>query len=622
MCGICGFTGFKNEEILKKMSEILTHRGPDEKGFYIKDEISLAHRRLSIIDIKTGHQPMTNEDQTLWIAYNGEIYNFLDLKADLRKKHHFKTNSDTEVILHAYEEWGKDCFSKFNGMFALALYDEKHKELILARDHAGIKPLYYALGPKGNLFFASEIKALLLAFKKEINFKALDQYLTFRSINGEETIFKGILALLPGKILIYKDKKLNFHSFWNLEVKPSHKNYFELIEEFYFLLEDSVKKQLISDVPLGVFLSGGLDSTLIAALMKKNGQDKIKTFSVGFGNYYDELPQARKIADFLGAEHTEIVIKEEDLKALPKIVWHLDQPLGDAIIVPIYYLSGLAGKSVKVVLTGEGGDELLGGYIHQRAIFLAETIYNKFPILFKKIFFQIFKLLPLKFLNYFFNYPSFLGFREKERILSFIKNLEFKDSDKHYLSLISLFNEIEKEELYSESFSNLTQDKAEFEKEENLSLINKILLREYKSWLPDNILFKQDRLAMANSLEARVPYLDPRLIKLVLSFPDNLKIKNLKEKFLIKNKLKEFFPRILIPKKKQAFHMPIESHFQNVFWEQVEEYLSPERIKKRGYFKYEYIKNLKEKFSSAPLIYSKQLMALIILEIWHEVFGL
>lgn len=363
MCGICGIVGADEKEILKKMSETIIHRGPDDYGYYSDTSVSLANRRLSIIDLSTGKQPIHNEDETIWITYNGEIFNFVELKKDLEKKgHKFYTNTDTETIVHLYEEYGERCAEKLRGMFAFAIWDSKKKKIVLVRDRLGIKPLYYTL-LNGKLIFGSEIKTILTypEVKRKINEDAIYHFLSIGFFLDPETIFHGINQLLPGHILTFQNGKISFKKYWDINVK------IEIRSEEYFkkklleIMEDSVRLRMISDVPLGLFLSGGVDSTATLALMKRYSDEPIKTFTIGFGKESDEIKDARTVSDYFGTDHTEVIHDGKNiLEAFPKIIWHFDEPM--RITTPIYFLSQAAKKKVTVALQGLGSDELFGGY--------------------------------------------------------------------------------------------------------------------------------------------------------------------------------------------------------------------------------------------------------------------
>lgn len=630
MCGIAGFVGFRDDDLIVKMTEVLTHRGPDDSGYYVDEGASLGHRRLSIIDLETGRQPIHNEDGTIWIVFNGEIYNYLELKEDLlRRGHRFSTRSDAEVIVHAYEEWGRDCLKKFNGEFALALWDKNKRELFLARDRLGIRPLYYLL-TNDRLVFASEIKSILKypEFKTEVNFQAIDLYLTLRFIPREVSIFKGIEKLPPATYLVFGEGRVSTGSYWELIPQITKgKALSEYVGGFYDLLKDSVKLRLRSDVSLGAHLSGGVDSSSIAYLAQELSGGKLKTFVIAFGTDIDETWASRKVADFLGTDHHELYVTPEDFNLLPRIIWHFDEPLGDPIIIPLYLLARATRKEVKVVLTGEGADEILGGYVHQLTLYYAELYRRKVPSFFDRFLFKpLVKASPLFILDRFFPYPASLGEKGKERLLDF---LGFRGNwGQNYLTLTSLYRPVDKKELYTPFFAQLVAEAYPLEKEieerlkkpSEASFLDRLLLYDISRWLPDNQNFKQDRVTMANALEARVPFLDHRLVEYSFTLPAYLKISRLENKILLRKTFKDKLSSKVAWRKKQPFFIPVEKCFKSGLDDFIRSILSPEAIKKRGYFSYSYVEKILGELEGSALLSNKQLMALVILELWHRIF--
>lgn len=629
MCGICGFVGFNDNELLRRMTEILVHRGPDDNGFYEGEDVGLGHRRLSVIDLISGRQPIYNEDRSICIVCNGEIYNYRELRKELEERgHRFYTHSDTEVAVHSYEEWRFDCVSRFNGMFAFALWDKNQRVLFLSRDRLGIRPLYYTSFDK-KLLFASEIKSILECkdSSREINLESLDKYLSLRYVPGYNTIFKKIFKLPPGHVLIYQNGNVSLYSYWNikmLEAEGQHKSY---IEEFRDLLKSSINMQLMSDVPLGAYLSGGLDSTSVVALMSKLGKVPVKTFSVGFDSETDELKKARRISEHFQTDHHEIIITQQDFEKIPKIVWHMDDLFGDPIIVPYFSLSKLASQHVKVVLTGDGADEILAGYIHHLVLCYSH-IYRKIfsNNLVSRIAGMLFSLMPTSFLDLFFPYPSSLGQKGKERLLEFIKAGMSYDGD--ILSPFSVFSQEEKKRLYSSDLYNtikkITNPPA-VSRENSRDFkghipLNSIILNDLTNWLPDYILFLNDRAAMANSIESRLPFLDHRIVEFVCSIPQEFKLRRLTNKYLLRRAMEDMIPAATVRERKQAFFVPIEKYFYGKFEDLVYSVLSKENIKKRGYFNYSYILQTLKDFKRSPLLIGKQIMSLVILEIWHREF--
>ncbi len=630
MCGICGFFGLKDNELLKRMMRALAHRGPDDSGYYIDDFVSLGHQRLSIIDPQTGHQPIHNETETIWIVFNGEVYNYLELREELIKKgHRFYTRTDTEVVLHAYEEYGKDCVKHFNGEFAFAIWDKRSKELFLARDRLGIRHLYYIFRG-GKLLFASEIKALLEyeKFSPEINYQAIDVYLTLRFIPHELSLFNGVEKLEPATTLSLKDGKIKKENYWQIELKKSSFNKEkDYIEGFYELLEDSVRLRLRSDVPLGAHLSGGVDSSSIAYLASKLSNQPLKTFIIAFGTDIDETRPARRMAGFLSTEHYELYLTPADFDLLPKIIWHFDEPLGDPIIIPLYLLAKATREKVKVVLTGEGADEILAGYVHQLTLYYAHLYRQIIPSFVNNLLIKpLVKFAPVSLLDRFFPYPASLGIKGKEKLVNFFS--QNGNLGRSYLLLASLFDESDKKELYTEGFVRLVGQAYPLEEDINqwlgekseFSFLDRILLFDLSRWLADNQNFKQDRVTMANALEARVPYLDHRLVEYCFTLPSKLKISRFENKILLRKTFTKRLPDEVAWRKKQAFFIPVEKCFKKGFDDFIRSILNPDAVKKRGYFNYDYIEKILKGLEGSALIYNKQLMALVNLELWHQVF--
>ena len=420
MCGICGFLGFEDRTLLKRMCSTIRHRGPDEHGMHIDKRICLGSQRLKVIDLVRGRQPIYNEDRSICIVYNGEIYNFKEIKEGLERKHRFYTDTDTEVVLHAYEEYGTGCLKKFNGMFAFAIWDSNKKRLFLARDRLGIKPLYYAfVGEK--LLFASEIKAILeYPIDREIDYIALQDFLAFRIAVDDRTMFKNIKKLLPGHFLLHEKGKFTIKKYWELKMHELKIDEKQCIEEVKSILKESVKSRMISDVPLGVYLSGGIDSSIVTGLMSQL-EGNVKTFSVGFGEKEDEIRYARLVADHLSTDHHEIIVEPNTMKLLPEIIWHLDEPMADPATIPTYILSEFTKKKSTVVLTGEGGDEQFGGYMQYKFMLLNQS-YDRYlsKLTGKRMPGIMLRVVPKGVLNGFFNYTSSLGKEGMNRFYKFM----------------------------------------------------------------------------------------------------------------------------------------------------------------------------------------------------------
>ena len=633
MCGICGFVGNGNQALIDRMTDVMAHRGPDDRGTHVEKGVALGQRRLSIIDTSSrGNQPMCNEDQTLWIVYNGEIYNFRELRAELEALGHcFRSATDTEVVLHAYEEYGDACLERFNGMFTFALWNRTNRRLLLARDRLGIKPLY-TMQFRGCLYFASEIKSLLLVpgFRPEVDPVSLDRYLAFRYVtHGSGSMISGVRRLPPAHVLIHESKETSVRRYWSIPERGEGVEDLDSVEAtecYRSLLEDSVRSRLVSDVPLGVYLSGGLDSSAVLGMMARLGQERIKTFSIGFGAEIDELDQARAVAAHFGTDHHELLVQSEDLDLLSKIVWHLDEPVGDAIIIPMYLLAGMASENVKVVLTGEGADETLGGYVHHIALHYGERIRRMIPSLAAGTLRKGIGIIPEAVLDRFFPYPASLGREGKEKLLGYL--LDRGNLFSGYRRLASLFSDDEKRELYSADFLDVIESREsgafplgrEME-EGGGSPLNRVIRHDLQTWLPDQILFKLDKITMANSLEGRVPFLDHRLVEFTATLGARHKIRGTVNKVLLRRACRGLIPGDVVKRSKAAFFIPVETCFRDNFHDFVEDVLSADSIGKRGYFRYNTVKGLIDRYRANPreLLYSKQVMALLILELWHRV---
>ena len=620
MCGICGTAGFVDEELLRRMCTMLTHRGPDEEGFYFDDEAALGMRRLNIIDLVSGHQPIHNEDKTVWIVYNGEIYNFKELRQDLEKKGHcFYTNTDTEVIVHLYEDYGKKCISYLRGMFAFAIWDVKEKRLFLSRDRLGIKPLYYAqIGQ--NLIFASELKAIL-AYEKislTIDPYALDTYFSFLYIPAPQTIFQGIQKLLPGHCLIWHKGKLEIEScigspdYSEQENKYSEQEY---LEKLQIILADVIKCHLISDVPIGVFLSGGMDSSTIVYYMSKVFPSAVKTFTIGYGlkdASYNELEKARLVAQNFGCEHYEYIVEPEMVKILPSIVRGFDEPFADSSAIVTYLISQQSRQKVTVALTGIGGDELFCGYPRYFGARIS-LLYEHLPFKMRKWFISIIEGLSEK------NYT--IG-----RIKRFIKGgtLPFKE---RYLSWVSMLTKDEKEKLYTQEFKNLlargeyfSQHLKYFDILSGKNPLEQLLSVECNTYLPGDLLCMADRMSMSHSLEVRVPFCDHKLVEFSSSIPFSLKTKGFNLKYLLKKDMRGKLPAEILKQKKMGFMVPLGRWLTHEMKSLVQDYLSEETIRKKGYFRYDYIKWMLDEHNSGRRNFSDQLWALIVFEIWHQIY--
>lgn len=609
-------------EILSSMSKTLAHRGPDDEGLYIDQQVALGVCRLSIIDPEGGHQPLSNEDRSIWIAHNGEVSNFPSLRRELHScGHSFSSRTDTETIVHGYEEWGEDWIRKLRGMYAFALWDSRQKKLFLVRDRIGIKPLYYTLLEDGTLIFGSELKAVIVhpGVERSLDPEALDDYLTLEYIPSPLSVFKNIFKLPPGCLLTFENGKVVIKKYWSLEStslgKTSAASPHFLKERLYSLLKESVELALISDVPLGAFLSGGLDSSSIVALMREIGRSPLKTFSIGFEETsYNELKHARRIARKFQTDHQEYILEPKILDLAPKLILHLDEPLADSSIFPTYLVSRMASSQVKVILSGDGGDELFGGYEHYQAQLLSQKTA---PSLLGRILLPVVKNIPPA--------PMKKGLWNKLRRFS----LGFEHSARlRHLRWMMFLSLEEKRRLYSKMLHhNLGGVKNLDEKEPLRSLfqhlplfdpINAELFLDLKTYLVDDILVKVDRMSMASSLETRVPFLDHRLVEFVFGLGGHLKIKGLTTKHLLKKTMKGHLPYQTLHRSKEGFSIPIKHWLKKELKGLMLDYLSERRIRNSGLFRFQPIKVMIDSHLRGRENYSHQLWALIVFEIWKE----
>jgi asparagine synthase (glutamine-hydrolysing) len=636
MCGIVGIYNFGNKkevskDILKKMCDVIIHRGPDEEGYYVGSEfkvqssefgnIGLGIRRLAIIDLQTGSQPIHNEDSTLWIVCNGEIYNFLGLKEDLVKKgHRFYTKSDVETIIHLYENFGINCLQYLRGMFAFALWDEKKQRLFLARDRVGKKPLYYTIY-NGSLVFASEIKSILqyLGTTPEINFEAIDYFLTYQYIPQPITIFKNIFKLPPASYMVCdKNGNIKIEKYWELDFRKKQKITFdEAKQRIREILSEATKLRLISDVPLGAFLSGGHDSSIVVGLMALNSKDKVKTFSVGFKEQdFSELKYARIVAKHFDTDHTEIIVEPKMAEILPKLVWYYDQPFADTSIVPSYYVSNVTRKYVKVALNGDGGDENFCGYLRYPAIKLSSLF--PFEILGSKFYTELGKLIPLiettsakNKLRYFRRFFTALG--NPTPVRQVLWHCFFTNELKNFI-YSDFMKSIVKQNVYDYLVNTYYSAKA-------YDIIDRISYTDINTYLPEDLLVKMDIASMANSLEARSPFLDHNLLEFTSSIPSSWKLGyGFKTKYILKETFKDFLPKEIIKRHKQGFGLPVGKWLRYDLKNFVKEILYSEKFISRNLFTHKNIKILLEKHLSGKEDHGYRIFALIILELWFRIF--
>jgi len=623
MCGICGKLSSNRiiPEEIHRMTSTLAHRGPDDEGFYINTTIGMGHRRLSIIDLKSGRQPISNEDQSIWIVYNGEIYNFKTLKKELQAKGHiFRTTTDTEVIVHLYEDLGEACVEKLSGMFAFAIWDEKAKKLFLARDRIGQKPLFYADTGKSFLF-ASEVKAILAegSIKREMDMEAVHHYLSLRFIPPPQTMFTKIKKLPPGHCLTFQDGAANIFRYWDL-----HFNDKLVISDDEFIdcldttLTKTVESHLISDVPVGSFLSGGMDSSMIVAMMKNLLPNQFKTFSIGVKEQdYNELPYARMVSQQYETEHIEQIVEANLIKLIPTMIWYLDEP-SDPIAACMFHAAKLASQHVKVVLGGDGGDELFAGFDRYSGMGLI-NYYNLIPALIrKKLFGPIidslsdsfsYKNVPqkLKWMN------QLSDFHNGERYAEATAFFRFSHSEKH-----ALFNDSVWAKLQEIQSSKIIVD--QYNRENAHDSIDKMLYADFMTRLSDHTLMLTDRMNMAHGLEARSPYLDHSLVELLARFPSSIKIRGRLLKYVFKELGKNYLPPEIIKREKQGFMFPVAYWFRNELYEFIKKYLLESSLVNEGLFKREQVLQLIEDHRQNKADNHVRIWMLLNLEIWHHMY--
>jgi len=607
--------------MLAAMNQQIAHRGPDDDGFYVCENVGLAMRRLSIIDVQTGHQPISNEDQSLWIVFNGEIYNHRELRQDLEARgHRYRTRSDTETIVHLYEQYGSDCVKHLRGMFAFAIWDQPRQRLFLARDRLGIKPLYYRYDGKG-LLFGSEIKALLAhpQLRPQFNRKTLAEYLAFGYVAGEETMYSDVRKLMPGYTLMLDGRgEIEISSYWDLKVNSdeggrARQSY---VQEYRERLEDSVRSHLMSDVPLGVFLSGGLDSSAVAALTARIRNGRIETFAVGYGEErYSELPFARAVAEHIGSEHHEVRINGEDFfQTLPVCIWHEDEPIAWPSSVPLYFVSRLARERVKVVLTGEGSDETLAGYTRY-----AWTLLNsRMDSVYRSIT------------------PSGLRRALRNGILASPLSAAMRSKLEHTFLLrdgsswpafyfdnfYSAFSDAEQSELLTPEAKQGANDayagSMHFWDQSKGELLHRLLYTDIKTYLVE-LLMKQDQMSMAASIESRVPFLDHPLVEFTASIPAEYATKGMAGKCILKSAVEDLLPKSIIHRKKMGFPTPWSDWLAGPQLGTLEELLLEPRTLNRGYFRAEAIRSLFGEHRAGLRDHGTRIWRLLNLELWMRI---
>jgi asparagine synthase (glutamine-hydrolysing) len=621
MCGITGIYNFKgaaiDRDLLHEMMGQLRHRGPDGEGSYVSAGIGLGHRRLSIIDIGGGAQPITNEDGSVILIFNGEIYNYVELREELLKKgHQFKTRSDTEVITHAYEEWGSECTTRFNGIFAFALWDQNTETMLLARDHLGVKPLYYViLGDR--LLFASEIKALLSdpECPRNVDLRALSLLFTLRYVPSPETLFGGIRKLPPAHTMVVRRGQLQIQRYWNRKPQiieqPDEDS---LVEQYQALVEDAVRLQMRSDVPVGLFLSSGVDSGALLSLMRQHSSHPVQTFTIGFeqGEKSNETDDARAMAKKFGAEHSEMIIGPQDyLNYYDRYIWDVEEPLGNETAVAFYFVSLIASRKVKVVLSGQGADEPWGGY-HRHLGAKLSQFYSKLPLLPCKVFATFVE----RYVRHERVRRGAISLSERDTLSRFVKVYSFYSQEmKTKLFQPWVLEQFSADGRYGkEALNNL------FEDVKDLDPLTQMLYLDTRTNLPDDLLMVGDKTAMANSLEARVPFLDYRIIEFIETLPPSMKIRWLDGKYLHKKAAAKWLPTEVLQRKKKGFANPVDKWLRGGMQHFVHEYLLHRDAGVNQFFNRSYIQKILDQHASGERWNLRHIYLLISFELWYQQF--
>jgi asparagine synthase (glutamine-hydrolysing) len=625
MCGIAGFAegtersrwtpgsdaAAQAHALVAGMCAAIRHRGPDDQGLHVEPGVALGMRRLSIIDLVTGRQPIHNEDSTVWVVFNGEIYNYRELRADLEARgHRFYTSSDTETIVHAYDEWGEDAFVRLRGMFGIALWDGREGVLLLARDRAGIKPLHYTVAGD-RLYFGSEIKSILAADSAPpaVDCAALDHYLSFLYTPRESSMFAGIQKLPPGTLLRWQRGTLRLKRYWELPAEThGPDSEAAAIEGLRAVLEDAVRSHLMSDVPLGAFLSGGIDSSVVVGLMARQSSRPVQTFSIGFDDPdYDELEYARAVARHFATDHREFVVRPDALTIVDDLIAHFDEPFGDSSAIPTWYVSELARRHVTVVLSGDGGDELFGGYDRYFPHPRIEAFDRWTPAAGRTVASLVWPWLPH-------------GIRGR----NFLRTVA-RDARGRYLDQIGYFHRDEKAALLTADVRwQLGSSDAEallgkgFDRLAALPWHGQMMHFDFETYLPEDILTKVDRMSMAHSIESRVPLLDNAVIDFAARLPAALKIKNGRRKHILKEAASDLLPPAILARRKQGFAVPVGEWFRGGLKTFFSDILRSATARQRGYFEPRFIERLLREHVSGRRDHTLRLWALVVFELWHR----
>jgi asparagine synthase (glutamine-hydrolysing) len=628
MCGIAGIMKFGQDAhadsgSVHRMCAAMTHRGPDDEGVYADGPAAIGMRRLSIIDVTGGHQPLSNETGTVWIVFNGEIYNHAELRRGLEQRgHRYRTNSDTETIVHLYEEYGRDCVQHLRGMFAFAIWDREKETLFIARDRLGIKPLYYRLTSESFLF-GSEIKVVLAngGIRPEFNLSALPEYLAFGYLSGAETFYDGILKLMPGHWLeLNRHGELKIQQYWDLDTSSTSpvrdETYY--VQTYREMLEQAVSSHLMSDVPLGVFLSGGVDSSVVAALMTKMRREPIETFSVGYAEQtYSELPYARTVAKHLNSSHHEVLVSEEDFfDALPKLIWHEDEPIVWPSSVSLYFVARLARERVVVVLTGEGSDETLGGYTRY-----AFTLKNQ---AWDRIYRSVAPSVLRSGVRELIAKSPLIKGRLRRKLAHTFLGTDASSGVSYFDNFFSAFSEAQQAQLLTnEALQKFPRGAAYknvlgYWEKSNGPLLQRLLYTDIKTYLIE-LLMKQDNMSMAASIESRVPFLDHVLVEFATNIPQEVQLKGLAGKQILKKAAADLLPHSILYRQKLGFPTPWSGWLAGPRLDSVEKLVLENRSLQRGYFKRQAIERLFAEHRAKYQDHYDRIWRLLTLELWHRV---
>jgi asparagine synthase (glutamine-hydrolysing) len=627
---MCGITGILNLDpragtpisgpVLAEMNRVITHRGPDEDGFHVEPgKVGLAVRRLKVIDLETGSQPIANEDETAWVTFNGEIYNFRELRQDLEQRgHRFKSRSDTEVIIHAYEEYGPRCVEKLRGMFAIAIWDAPRRRLVLARDRVGVKQLFVTVAG-GQLLWGSELKCLLRhpAVERRLAPAGLNHFLAYLYVPAPLTIFAGIEELEPAQLLIVENGTIRRETYWDLHYAPDETRSPEATSDaFRALLDEAVRIRMVADVPLGAFLSGGIDSGSIVALMARHASGPVKTFSIGYedgGEHYDERRFARAVAERYATEHHEFVVRPDLAAVIPAIIRAFDQPFADSSAIPNWYLSQMTRAHVTVALSGLGGDEVAAGYERHRGAVLAER-FRRLPPPARRLLGALAEQLP----------DSRRGSHLAGRLKRFARTLDL-DFDARYFAFLTAFQREERRALLHPDMAaaiDLDAPAALFRRTlapaAAADPLHRALFADLKLYLPGDLLTLTDRMSMAHSLEVRVPFLDHRLLELAATIPASLKLRGMERKHILKRAVADLLPPEVRNRRKMGFSVPLTVWFRKELRAFVEDVLSPGAVRESGVFHYPEVRRLLDEHFTCRENHDNQIWGLITFMLWHR----